>query len=211
MIGSSLIAEAVGRDDVRIVAVSRREVRLPEGARMEVLVAPTENWPQAIANTRADVLVCALGTTMARAGSREAFREVDHDLVLSVADAALGTGIEHVIAVSSVEADPGAKSFYLRTKGEIEEALGKRGFRRLDLLRPGLLRGSRAERRPLEAAAQVGAPLLDIALHGRVRRFRSIRARDVARAALALAGEKAPGRFVHEYDGIRRAVLRCGG
>lgn len=211
MIGSSLIAEAVGRDDVRIVAVSRREMRLPQGARMEVLVAPTEDWTRAIADARADVLLCALGTTMARAGSREAFREVDHDLVLKVADAARAAGIEHMIAVSSVEADPGAKSFYLRTKGEVEAALGKRGFGRLDLLRPGLLRGSRDERRPLEAAAQVGAPLLDLALHGRIRRFRSIRASDVARAAIALSGEKARGRFVHDYDGIRRAMLRCGG
>lgn len=210
MIGSSLIVESVGRSDVRIIAVSRREVRVPEGARMVVLVAPTEDWPEAIVDAQADVLVCALGTTMARAGSRDAFRAVDHDLVLQVADAARAAGIGHMIAVSSVEADQAARSFYLRTKGEVEAALGKRGFERLDILRPGLLRGARDERRPLEAAAQVGAPLLDLALHGRIRRFRSIRARDVARAVLSLANEKAPGRFIHDYDGMKRAMLRCG-
>jgi uncharacterized protein YbjT (DUF2867 family) len=208
MSGSSVIAEAVGRDDLRLVAVARREVALPKGARMEVFVAPSDAWATAIAKAQAQVLICALGITLARAGSRDAFRKVDHDLVLAVADAARAAGIEHMIAISSVEANPGSKSFYLRTKGEVEAALGQCGFRRLDLLRPGLLRGSRDERRRLETAAQVGAPLLDLALHGRIRRFRSIAARDVARAALALSGEPSPGQFVHEYDGIKRAMLR---
>lgn len=211
LIGSAVLQESVYRPDVRIVSVARREVPLPPGVRTEVLVGRVEEWPALIGAARADVLVCALGTTMKAAGSEEAFRSVDRDLVLEVARAARGAGIGHMIAVSSVGADRASRNFYLRVKGETEEALGKMGFRRLDILRPGLLRGKRRERRPLEAVGQVLAPLADLlVLHGGYRRFRSVRASAGAHAIFALAGEKARGRFVHDFDGMRRAVRRAG-
>lgn len=207
LIGSALIAEAVGREDVRIIGVGRREAALPPGARMEMLLGEPIDWPQLIRAARADVLVCALGTTIKAAGSREQFRAIDHDLVRFSAEAACEAGIEHMILVSSVGAERGAKNFYLSVKGETEEALDRLGFRRLDLLRPALLRGRRQERRRLERAAQLLGPVIDrLALHGRWRRFRSIRAQDVARAILSLATEQQQGRFVHEHDALRAAV-----
>ncbi|HUD28084.1 MAG TPA: NAD(P)H-binding protein [Novosphingobium sp.] len=204
LVGSALIAEAVGRNDVRVIGVGRREAVLPPGARMEMLVGEPIDWPELIRAARADVLVCALGTTIRAAGSQEQFRAIDHDLVRFAAEAARDEGIEHMIVVSSVGAEKGAKNFYLSVKGETEEALGRLGFPRLDVLRPALLRGRRQERRPLEWVAQVLGPLADVlVLHGRWRRFRSIRARDVARAILALAGNNGGGRFVHEHGALR--------
>ena len=100
---------------------------------------------------------------------------------------------------------------YLSVKGETEDALGKLGFRRLDILRPGLLRGHRQERRPLERLAQIFAPILDfLVLHGKYRCYRSISAAKVAQAIMALSHEKARGRFVHDYDAMLRAVRRGG-
>ncbi|KMS59538.1 nucleoside-diphosphate sugar epimerase [Novosphingobium barchaimii LL02] len=211
LIGSALMAEAVGRDDVRVIGVGRREAVLPPGARMEMLVGEPIDWPQLIKAACADVLVCALGTTIKAAGSQEQFRAIDYDLVRFSAEAAREAGIEHMIVVSSVGAETGAKNFYLSVKGETEEALGKLGFRRLDMLRPGLLRGQREERRGLERAGQVLGPLADrLVLYGQWRRFRSIRARDVARAILALTREKGQGRFVQEHDALRRFARTQG-
>lgn len=209
LVGSAVIGAAVGRGDVRLVAVSRREVPLPPGARMEVLVGERAQWPGLIAAARAQVLVCALGTTMAAAGSREAFRAVDHDLVLEAAQAARAAGIEHMVLVSSVGAARASRNFYLSVKGETEDAVARLGFRRLDILRPGLLRGRRAESRPLERAARLVFPLVDrLALHGGLRRYRSVRARTLAGAILSFAHERAQGRFAHDYDGVRRAFMR---
>lgn len=211
LIGGAVLEECVGRSDMRVVSVARREIDLPEGARTEVLVGRTDEWPALIGAARADVLVCALGTTMKAAGSEAAFRAVDHDLVLEVARAARAAGIGHMIAVSSVGADRTSGNFYLRIKGETEQALGKLGFRRLDVLRPGLLRGRRAQRRGLESIGQVFAPLADLLfLHGKYRRFRSIRASAVAQAIFALAQAKAQGRFVHDFDAMQRALRRVG-
>lgn len=212
LVGSQLLEQAVDRADVRLVGVARREVSLPAGARMEMLLADPAGWADAIAAANARVLVCALGTTMRKQGNDQAaFRAVDHDLVVDCGRAAKAAGIEHMIVVSSVGADLASRSFYLRVKAETEYALAKLGLRRLDILRPGLLRGHRAERRPVERLAMLISPAIDLFLHGGLRKFRSIEAGMVAQAAFALAREKPGGRFVHEYDAMLRAVRRTRG
>ncbi|MFA7586727.1 MAG: NAD(P)H-binding protein [Novosphingobium sp.] len=212
LVGASVIAGAVGRHDVRVIGVARREMALPPGARMEMLLADPDRWPDAIAASGASVLVCALGTTMKAAGEdKAAFRRVDHDLVVACGQAAKAAGIEHMIVVSSAGADQGSRNFYLRTKGEMEGALSRLRLKRLDILRPGLIRGPRDERRPLERVGQVVAPLTDLFLHGGYRKYRSIRATTLAQAILALAREKAGGHFIHEHDAMLYAIRRAGG
>jgi len=209
LVGTALMRACVGRTDVRLTAVSRRECALPPGARMEVLLADPANWGDAIAAARPDVLVSALGTTIKAAGGDEAaFRSVDQDLVLACAQWGIEAGARQFIAVSSVGADPAAKGLYLRVKGEVEAALNKTRYGRLDILRPGLLMGARAERRPAERAAQMIAPLLDLLLMGGATRYRSVSADLLAEVILALAHEKARGRFVHENEAMQRALRR---
>ena len=212
LIGSRLIQYGVGRGDFRIVGIARREASLPKGARMELLVADPANWGDAIAAASADVLVCALGTTWRAAGKDEAaFRAVDQQLVLACAKAAKAAGIRQMIVISSVGADAMSKNFYLRVKGETEQALGKIGIPRLDILRPGLLRGPRGgDRRIGEQAAMLVSPVSDLLLHGEFRKYRSIKADTVAQAIIGLSREKAAGRFVFEHDAIQRAARRAG-
>lgn len=212
LIGWQLIEQAAGRSDVRIVAIARREVGLPRGARMEMVVAEPDGWGNIIARSRAGVLVCALGTTWRKAGKNEtAFRAVDFDLVLACAREAKAAGIDHMIVVSSIGANPATGNFYLKVKGEMEAALGRVGFRRLDIMRPGLLRGARDDRRIGERLAIVFSPLLDLLLHGKRRQYRSIKAVQVALAIIALAKQKAAGRFVHDHDAMLGAMRRSGG
>lgn len=209
LIGMSLIRLGVGRSDIRIVGIARREAQLPIGARMEMLIAEPAGWADAIAAANADVLVCALGTTWKKAGKDEAaFRSVDHDLVLACARAAKEAGIRQVIVISSVGASLAAKNFYFRVKGEVEQALGKLGLTRLDVIRPGLLRGPRAETRPAERLGMIASPFTDLLLHGGYRKYRSIKADTVARAIVGLTREKAAGRFVFEHDAILRAARK---
>ena len=211
LIGMSLIRYGVGRSDLfRIAGIARRETALPNGARMELLVAEPAGWPNAIAAANADVLVCALGTTWRKAGKDEAaFRAVDQELVLACGTAAKAAGVRQMIVISSVGADAGAKNFYLRVKGEVEQQLGKLGLPRLDVLRPGLLRGPREEVRPAERLGMLASPLFDLGLHGQFRKYRSIKAEQVAQAIIGLTQEKANGRFVFEHDAILRAARKA--
>ena len=206
LIGTRVIEQARDLRHVRLLAVSRREIGLPQGARIEVLVADPANWPDAIAQLAPHAVICALGTTWAKSGkSEEAFRAVDQNLVLDVARAAKSTGAARFVLVSSVGADLASRSFYLRVKGEVERDVGKLGFERLDILRPGLLRGPRSgDRRVLERLGIALSPLTSLFLFGERRKYRAIDGAIVARAALQGALDKRKGRFVHENDGILR-------
>lgn len=148
------------------------------------------------------VFLC-LGTTMRKAGSREAFRQVDFDAVLASARAALAHGADQAFLVSSVGADPGARSFYLRVKGEIENALAALPFRAVHVFRPSVLTGSRGESRPGEHLGIALGTLLSPLMVGAARRYRPIAARTVARAmARSAASSPAAGRHVHESEEI---------
>jgi uncharacterized protein YbjT (DUF2867 family) len=138
---------------------------------------------------RPRALICALGTTWKKAGGNEAaFRAVDHDLVLATAQAAKAAGVPNMVLISAAGADAHSKAFYMRVKGEVEAAVSRIGFKRLDILHPGLLRGERAsDRRLLERLGILAAPLIDPLLRGKRERFRSIDAALVAEAALGLA------------------------
>lgn len=211
LIGRAVMAEAVGHPDIHLVAVARREVPLPKGARMEMLLSDTGRWPDAIAAGRPDTVVIALGTTIkAVGGDKQAFRAVDHDLVLECAAAAKAAGARQLIVISSVGAQFSSKNFYLSVKGEVEDKLAKLHMDRLDLIRPGLLRGKReGAPRPAERIGMILSPLADLLMLGSLRKYRSAKASDVARVILTLAGAKQGGRFVHQHDEMRR-ILRRG-
>ena len=168
-------------------------------------------WPGVVADfddlpplPEAQVAVCALGTTRAKAGSAAAFRAVDHDAVLAFARAAKAAGVTHFILVSSVGANPKASLLYPRTKGEVEAALAGMGFTRLDILQPGLLIGPRAERRPVERFLQWAAPVMDLALP---RDLGSLPAEAVAGAIVALTKRSEPGVFRHTNRAIASLTL----
>jgi uncharacterized protein YbjT (DUF2867 family) len=151
-----------------------------------------------------DVAICAIGTTMRLAGSQSAFRAVDFDIAVDFALAARGAGVGHMIIVSSVGADPASSNFYLRTKGEMEEAVRSLGFDRLDILRPGLLRGDRGpERRLGERIGVIASPLVNLFLRGGLAKYAAIDARAVATAIVRLAGEDSPGTFIHHNREIK--------
>jgi uncharacterized protein YbjT (DUF2867 family) len=212
LVGTRAMQAAGAHPSLGRVALTRREVPIPRGTRMEMMVADPAGWPEAVEAIAPEGVICALGTTIRKAGSEDAFRAVDQDLVVQLATAAKDAGASHFVLVSSAGANAMDKAFYLRVKGEVEAALAKLRFRRLDILRPGLLRGPRAhDRRALERLALLASPLTDLLLHGDKRRYRSIDARTVAAAALQLTGEKAAGRFVHENESIARAARRLEG
>ena len=208
LVGRAVIAHASLSEDARIVGIARREAPLPPGARMEMFVADPDKWGEVFEAVRPRALICALGTTMKKAGGDQAaFRAVDHDLVLATAQAALRAGVPNMVLVSAAGADPRSKSFYMRVKGEVEAAVSRVGFKRLDILHPGLLRGERdGDLRLVERAALIAAPLVDPLLSGGWARYRSIDAATVAEAALGLALRRAGGRFTHDNEAMRRAA-----
>ncbi len=149
-----------------------------------------DEWQDQVA---ADQTICALGTTIKKAGSREAFRQVDYEYPLMVARAALNAGSSHFLLVSAMGADANSPLFYNRVKGELEAAILTLGFPRVSIFRPSLLLGDRREFRPGEAVGQVLGRWLRLAIP---RQYQPIHARTVAAAMVRIAVEDPPGNRV---------------
>lgn len=149
-----------------------------------------------------DAAFCALGTTIKQAGSQDAFRAVDHGMVLSFAKACRDAGVPQLHVVSAMGAKARSSIFYSRVKGEVEEELKALGFRTLVLYRPSLILGQRAARRPGEGlATAVMRPLAPL-LPGDLK---PIQASTIARAMVLGARASPDGTTILSSKQVRRA------
>lgn len=184
----------------RVVALVRRP--LPARSdRLEQRVVDFDRLAQAEPPAVTDVF-SALGTTIKKAGSQEAFRKVDYEYTTAAAELAVKGGARRLALVSSVGADPGASKDYLRVKGEVERALEALPLASLHLFRPSFLLGERGERRVGEAVGIAATRAVKFALVGGLRKYRAIEAETVAAAMIAAALQDLPGRHVLHFDEI---------
>src|SRR6187399_1148611 len=92
LVGTCAMHAVRAHPSLRLVALTRREAPIPRGSKMEMMVADPANWPEAVAAIAPEAVICSLGSTRRRSGSEEAFRAVDHDLVVALAQAARDAG-----------------------------------------------------------------------------------------------------------------------
>jgi len=146
----------------QVVAPTRRP--LLAHAKLLNPIADSESLPLDAEWWAADGAFCTLGTTRAKAGSAAAFRAIDYDYALVVATQARKGGAERFALTSSVGADARSRFLYTRTKGALEDAIGRLDFPSLTIVRPGFLGGERSEHRPIERIMgrllRIAAPIL---------------------------------------------------
>ena len=202
LVGSSVVQQAL--DDPRFgrVIVLVRRVPAITHPKLEVWVA--EDLLSALRDARVDAVLCCLGTTIAKeGGDRARFIHVDKDLVVGLAKWAARQKVAVFNVVSSIGADPGARVFYSRIKGEVEVELKALGFPVLHLFRPSVLVGPRKEFRFGEriSAAIMGTlgPLLP-------DRYRPMQHDVLARAMLNAVFDPQGG--THAYRSIRSMAGR---
>jgi uncharacterized protein YbjT (DUF2867 family) len=130
---------------------------------------------------------CCLGTTLKRAGSKAAFRRVDFEYVHIAAQLTRAQRADSFVWISSVGANANSRSFYLRVKGELENAIMRMSqLPHASAVRPSLLLGEREDGRMLEDIAKKTAPLWQGVMQGPLKKYRPVHAAEVARNMLAL-------------------------
>lgn len=137
-------------------------------------------------------IFCCLGTTIRKAGTQAAFRRVDHDYPLSLAERGKAAGVRQFLLVSALGASAHSKVFYSRVKGETERDIAAVGLPRNVFLRPSLLLGERQEHRAGERAGIVAGRLLGLLMVGPLRKYRPIDADDVAAVMVYAATHDMP-------------------
>lgn len=149
-----------------------------------------------------DDLFCAMGTTLAKAGSKEAQYKIDCTYPFEIGKIAKANGVKQYILVSSVGADFDSSNFYLRTKGDLEKKIQSLGFQNFVSVRPSMLLGDREESRLGEKIGKVFSNLLSPLLFGSLRKYHGIEASDVAKAMQQFANQGLSGVKYVEYDEI---------
>ncbi len=132
-----------------------------------------------------DVVFCTIGTTQKKVkGDKEAYRKVDYNITVNAARFCKMNGCETFVFVSAVGANSKSNNFYLKLKGEVEEAVKAIGLKSVHIMRPSVLLGDRKEFRLSEKIAQWVMPVFSFLIP---KKYRPVKARDVAKEMIKLA------------------------
>ena len=201
LVGGHLVRMLLADDRFARVRVL---VRRPTGIldpRLDEHIIDFDNPESWAALVEGDVLFLALGTTKKAAGSEDAQYRVDVVYQLDAAIAAYGNDVPNLVLVSAAGADPEARFFYPRIRGELEKAVLSLEIPHITILRPSVLVGERREKRMGERMA-IGVMGLASRISGKLARYKPIPAETVARAMLRAAVYPAPEHRVVEWDDI---------
>lgn len=149
-----------------------------------------------------DDVYCTLGSTIKKAGNKKAFRKVDLDYVVALAQWGAIHHIKSFSVVSSIGASPTSANFYLRTKGQMEQAVIKTGIPSIYIFRPSMLTGHRREFRLNEKLSLPIMKVLTPFMHGKWEKYRPIAGSQVANAMYQMAQSNRKETIILESDAI---------
>ena len=151
--------------------------------------------------TGSEVVFVSIGTTMSKVNrDKQKYKSVDFDIIFNVANACKQKNISQLIYVSSLGANSNSSNFYLRLKGEIEEAVAELNLTSTSVFRPSVLLGKRNESRPGEKLLQFAMPLLDFMIPSKSK---AIRAKDVAKSMFNTSKNYKSGLHIYHYNEIK--------
>jgi uncharacterized protein YbjT (DUF2867 family) len=185
LVGTELVKELKPNDKYeQITLVVRTELNLSHPKITQLILSDYDNLTDHLRKLTASDYFCCIGTTIKKAGSKDNFRKVDFEIPLKIASLAKQLSIPNLIIISSVGADEKSKNFYLRTKGEMENAVRKIYNGNLKFLRPSLLMGNRNEQRAGEKIGIGFMKMFGWIFTGKMKKYKGIPAKTVARAMI---------------------------
>ena len=202
LIGGYLLEELLKDDHfdtVRILIRSPVELAHPKLEKKLVDFNDSDSLLTALSNS--DIVFCAVGTTQKKVkGDKAAYRKVDYDIPVNAAGFCKMAGCEKFILVSSVGANSKSNNFYLKLKGEVEDAVKAVGLKSAHIMRPSMLLGDRKEFRLGE---KIGSPVMKAISFLLPSKYKAIHGRKVAKAMFAASKKNEEGFFVYEYKEIK--------
>jgi len=150
-----------------------------------------------------DDFFCTIGTTIKKAGSKEAFRKVDFGYPKQFAAFALQNKIQNYLIISSLGANAQSGNFYLKTKGEIQDFLKDCDFESVAVFQPSLLLGNRSEFRLGEKVGGFFMKTLSSLFIGNLKKYKPIESKTVAKALFKISQTNNTGFKIYESDAIQ--------
>lgn len=202
LIGNYLLEELLQDDyfdTVKILIRRRMEFSHPKLEKHLVDFNDGDSFLVALSNS--DVVFCSIGTTQKKVkGDKAAFRKIDYDIAVNAARFSKMVGCETFVLVSSVGANSNSNNFYLKLKGEIEEAVKETELKSIHIMRPSVLLGDRKEKRIGESISKNIMSALSFLVPSK---YKPIQGRTVAKAMKNVSKENKQGFFIYEYKEIK--------
>ncbi|MCR8644725.1 oxidoreductase [Paenibacillus sp. N1-5-1-14] len=202
VVGTELVKQALeSKAYSRVVMLVRKPISLthPKLEQREVEFNKLADYEFMM---NGDDVFCCLGTTIKKAGSQQAFRLVDYDYPVQLAQIAKKQGAQRFLIITAMGANARSIIFYSRVKGELEQQLQALGLPALHIFRPSLITGNRQDRRSGEAFAVILMKVLNPLLVGPMRKYRSIDAAVIASAMLHATDQQTEGSSIYNSDQI---------
>jgi len=197
LVGRHCLDRLLGNDDFsRVVVLTRRPVN-QRHAKLVARVIDFERLADYAELFDVDAVLCCLGTTLSKAGSKAAFEKVDYGYVKELATAAINQGVKSFLLISAMGASPYSLAFYSRVKGRAEAVVRALPFPTVHILRPSLLLGARDESRLAEDLVKPAVQLIAPFLGGPLARYRPVHADKVAALMVELAKRDERGSHIH--------------
>ncbi len=185
LVGKELVNELLGQSEfVKVKAVARRDLTVSHPKLEIVHLADYAKLMELKDKCYADTYFCCIGTTIKIAGTKEKFRQTDLDIPVQIAQLAESLLIPSMVVISSIGASDHSSNFYLRAKGEMEKSVRESYSGNLKIVRPSLLMGNRDDVRFGEKAATKFMNIFGWMFAGPLKKYKGIRARDLARAMI---------------------------
>lgn len=203
LIGSHLLKLLLDSTDYeKVVTFVRRptEVKHPKLTQHIIDFDKPETYKDLVTG---DDFFCTIGTTIKKAGSKEAFRKVDFEYPSQFATYAMQNKVKQFLVISSLGADVNSENFYLKTKGEIETFLKDSSFESVSILQPSLLLGNRSEFRLGEKIGAFFMKAFSFLLIGKLKKYKPIESTTVAKALLKIAQRNDKAYEIYESDTIQ--------
>ncbi len=204
LVGSSLLRQLLENDNYEKILVL---VRKPIGKSNPNLIQCQVDFDQLESfktDVRIDDVFCSLGTTIKTAGSKDAFCKVDHDYVLNLGNWCAANGVQRFLVVSAMGADQGSWVFYNRVKGKMEKSVSRLNIAQIQVFRPSVLMGNRAEKRGGEKIAQAVMGGLGFLFAGPLLKYKGIHADVVAGAMIKSAANDVKGFKIFDSGEMQR-------
>lgn len=197
LVGQSLTKQLAESDMYEKVIILVRNPLKIEHQKIEQKIIDYENLKNL--QLGADHIFCCLGTTIKKAGSKEAFKQVDYEYPLAIAKLAAQEKSELFAIVTAMGASKNSTFFYNQVKGEVENDLGLLNIPFIGIFRPSMLLGERKEQRLAEQIGKVFMRLIDFITPAK---YKAIHVDHVAEAMLKYAANPLEGITVVENDAM---------
>ncbi|MBK6263447.1 NAD-dependent epimerase/dehydratase family protein [Marivirga sp. S37H4] len=187
-----------------IKVLTRRNIGGNDGKLKEIIIEDFDNLESYVKELKADDYFCCLGTTMKKAGSKEAFKKVDFQYPTTLAAIARENEANSFSLISAMGANAKSFVFYNKVKGETENAIQAMKLKKTFIFRPSIIEGERNDQRKGEKVALWAVDKLDFIFKGPLKKYEKIHARQIAKAILETAKNESASLKILESDEIQK-------